>query len=76
MSDISYWCKQTGRGGEIEEFATLAEAKQYYFDSCAEDSDDMDILLTEDGRVVTAWQYDGRSWKEIDYYNNQSIDDW
>jgi hypothetical protein len=76
MSDTSYWCKQTGRGGEIEEFATFAEAKQYYFDSCREDSEDMDILLSEDGIVIAAWEYDGKAWRNTDKYTDQPIDDW
>lgn len=75
MSDTSYWCRQTGRGGDIEEFATFADAKAYYHQMGEnEDSEDMDILLTEDGIVIAAWQYDGKAWWNTDKYTDQHID--
>lgn len=75
MSDTSYWAKGIGRGGEVEEFDSFADAEEYYHEmGKILDSEDMDILLTEDSIVIAAWQYAGKAWQETDRYTDQHID--
>ena len=76
MSKAGYWTKGTGRGGEVEEFETFAAAKAYYHQKGRQqDSEDMDILLTDDdGNIIGAWEYEGRVWWNTDKYDNKNID--
>jgi len=76
MRNAAYWTKGLGRGGEVEVFETFAAAKAYYHQmGMRQDSEDMDILLTDDaGNIVGAWEFDGVIWWSSYRYNNMHID--
>ena len=76
MIAVSYWTKGCGRGGEVEEFDSFADAEEYYHEmGKILDSEDMVILRTDDGVIVEAKEFEYGSWWDAAGYIGLNIED-